>query len=354
MQIMAYGGSKPVPFQQAICQSQALEPGIRSNYTIEAFRLVVDAVGCNATALHSAETITCLRGLDTSTIFNASESTYTDEVNVGDIWLPVVDGDFLPEAPSQLLAQGKFANVTAMMGWCEDDMDLFTDDGITSAQDTHDFIQAYAPAMTPANVDALLSLYPSAEFSADPAASKSAEFYRSSRIFRDILMVCEAVYYAEALAAAGNQVYLYDWNQTILDPMLDYLYNESGLGVIHTSEFAYIFGNISHFDTMGYPFDPTPADYGLVSRGSRSWTTFASAGVPGLAGHNTFQGFATAVPAGADGGVNETFSVFVAGGPNEGFSPVDGPDSKPEIAVQKLRERCAFINSAEIIEQLKF
>lgn len=36
MQIMAYGADKPVPFQQASCESQALEPGITGNFTIEA------------------------------------------------------------------------------------------------------------------------------------------------------------------------------------------------------------------------------------------------------------------------------------------------------------------------------
>src|ERR1700761_6922218 len=33
MQILAYGGAKPQPFQQGICQSQALEPGITGNST---------------------------------------------------------------------------------------------------------------------------------------------------------------------------------------------------------------------------------------------------------------------------------------------------------------------------------
>ncbi|KAI1376917.1 carboxylesterase family protein [Hypoxylon crocopeplum] len=362
MQIMAYGGSKPVPFQQGICESQALEPGITANFTIDAFSLVVDAVGCNASALHSPETVACLRGLDMTTLQNASEATYVADIahNIGDIWLPVVDGDFLPAAPSALIAAHRFANVTTMMGWCEDDVTFFTDFDIVTAADTRDFVQSYIPTLSSSNVDTLLSLYPASDFPASPASTNlSSEFYRSARIFRDILMTCEPVLYGASLAAAGNDVYLYDWNQTLLDPILASVYGQAGLGVVHTSEFAYVFGNLSHYNTSGFPFDPTAADYGLARRGSRSWSTFASLGRPGLVGHDTFQGFSTAFPKGhgvaaTNKGEDESYSVFVAGGPYEGFSTVEGPGSKPAIAVQKLKERCAFINSNDIVGQLRF
>lgn len=357
LQIMAYGGTKPVPFQQGICESQALEPGITGNFTIDAFQLTVGAAGCNASEVHLASTIACLRNLDMSAVQGAAESTYVADIahNIGDVWLPVVDDDFLPEAPSMLLDGGRFANVTTMMGWCEDDVGVFTDTTIATPNDTYAFISAYVPNVNPSEVDALLSLYPVTDFTADPAANLSAEFYRSARVFRDIIMVCEPVRYAAVLAAAGNAAYLYDWNQTILDALVAAADGQPGLGVMHTSEFAYVYGNISHYDVAGYAFDPSPADYALVRRGSRSWSTFVATGKPGLENHDTFQGFAPAIPAGTpDGQGNETWSLFVAGGPDEGFSVVDGPGSKAAVAAQKLRERCAFINSAGFIEQLRF
>ncbi|KAI0882810.1 alpha/beta-hydrolase [Annulohypoxylon maeteangense] len=355
MQIMAFGGSKPAPFQRGICESQALEPGITGNFTINAMQAVVDYVGCNTTALHSPETVECLRGLSMETLEAAEEATHGDDIahNIGDIWLPTVDGDFLPLAPSQLIAEHKFANVDVMMGWCQDDVALFTDTSITTPAETQSFLSSYLPSLSTSNLNALLSLYPSTSFTATP--SLSAEFHRTARIFRDILMVCEPVYYGAALAAAGNSVYLYEWNQTILDPILAYL-NEApaDLGVIHTSEFAYVFGNISHWDTAGYPFAPTPADYALVSRGSRSWSTFASLGVPGTEDTDTFQGFGTSFRKGGDGGKNASFSVFVAGGPEEGFSPVDGDGARKVVREQLLRERCGVINSEGFVRELGF
>ncbi|PHH91910.1 hypothetical protein CDD83_9777 [Cordyceps sp. RAO-2017] len=265
LHILAYGGDKRVPFQQAICESQALEPGITGTFTIDAMKALVDNVGCNTSQLHSVETVSCLRGTNMDALLNASLATYKNDIahNVGDIWLPAVDGDFLPDAPSKLLHEGRFSNVTAMMGWCEDDLTFFTDAGIKTADDTHKMISSYAAGLTAANVEKLLSLYPTSEFQAQATDGLSAEFFRSARIFRDILMTCEPIWYTERLAAMGNKAYLYDWNQTILEPILVVTSNHSGYGPIHTSEFAYIFGNLSHYDIDTYPFQPTPSDYRL-------------------------------------------------------------------------------------------
>ncbi|KAI3321813.1 putative lipase [Xylariaceae sp. AK1471] len=350
MQIMAYGGSKPVPFHQGICESQANEPGITGNFTIDAMQLVVDAVGCNTSSLHSAETVTCLRNFDMETLLNVSIATYNSDIahNIGDIWLPVVDGDFLPAAPSQLIKEGRFAKVTTMIGWCENDLTLFTDSSITTDEQAHAFIQEYVPDVTSENVDKLLSLYPVSEFEANEAANLSSQFYRTARVFRDILMTCMPISYAESLAKFGNDVYLYDWNQTITDQIIKSKLNMTGYGVIHTSEIEYIFGNLSVYDNQGFPFETKPADLALVSRGSRSWSTFASTGKPSLKGHDTFAGFTTAFPG------NDELDIFIAGGPHEGLSAIDGPRAKAVLEAQRIRERCAFINSDEMIEQLRY
>lgn len=350
MHIMAYGGSKRPPFQQAIAESQALEPGITGKFTINAMKLLVDYIGCNKTGLHAKETIQCLRNFDMDKLLNASLTTYQSDTahNIGDIWLPSVDGDFLPAAPSQLIKEHRFSKITTMMGWCDDDVTFFTDPSITTSNDTYNFLRAYAPDVSVKNINKLMAMYPASEFPANKAANVSSEFYRSARIFRDIIMACQPIGYAEQIAAAGNTVYLYDWNQTILDPFLTQVAHRPGMGPIHTSEFAYIFGNLSHYDTGDYKFDPSPSDYKLRDRGSRSWSTFASTGKPGLKGRNTFQGF---TPAFAQKGQT---NIFVVGGPNEGLSAIDGPRAHPAIKQQKLRERCAFINSPEMINQLKY
>lgn len=349
MQTLAYGGDEPVPFQQGICESQALEPGITGNFTMVQMQLLADATGCNTTDLNSNETITCLRQLNTSTIGQASFDTYIPDIahNIGDSWLPVVDGDFLPAAPSELLAQGRFANVTTMIIWMEADVQFYTPMDIVTVQDTFDFVGSYLPAMTNQSIQDILALYPSSDFADNPSANHTGEFYRSARIFRDVLMTCQPIYYGEALARVGNIVYLADQNQSVLPPILASL-GSPGLGPVHTSEFAYTMANLSHYNVSGYPFNPTAEDYRLERVESRSWSTFASVGQPSLFARDTLQGFepAFATP-------NET-AVFVIGGDDEGLSTFDGPNSRPGLAAQKLRSRCGFINSPSIIPQLQY
>lgn len=357
MHLMSYGGTRPVPFQQAICESQALEPGITGNFTTNAMQLIIDYVGCNETSLDTNITLACLRELDTNTLLDALINTYQGDVaqNEGDIWLPTVDGDlgYLPAAPSELISQGRFAtNVTVMIGWIDNDMTVFTDPTITTHNDTRSFVEMYLPDLSPSNVDTLLALYPTTDFTPNADGTLSAEFFRSARLFRDIIMTCMPSWYASRLAAEGNTVYLYNWNQTIMDPLLEYYEGISGLGPFHTSEFAYIFGNLSHynFTSDGYPFAPTPADWALQSRGARSWSTFASIGAPGLEGTDTFKGFDIAFPEGEFGEMR----VFIVGGPNEGLSATNGSNALPQLAAEKLNERCAFLNSPEVIAQMKY
>lgn len=226
-------------------------PGITGDVTYEAMAKLTQAAACNTTALNSNATIACLRALNTDALLKYQTDTHSTgpEANIGDEWLPVVDGSFLPAPPSELLNQRRFANVSAMIGWCEDDTNPFVSTSITTDNDTRTFFSQYAPAMTNASLDGLLNLYPVSDFQANPTANLSAEFYRSGRILRDILMVCQPIFFGQHVTERGPEVYLYDQNQTILTPILDSL-DSPGLGVVHTSEFAYMFGNLSHYNSQ--------------------------------------------------------------------------------------------------------
>jgi carboxylesterase type B len=348
MQLMAFGASKPLPFQQASCESQALEPGITGTFTLDAMTDVTNFVGCNTSDLQSPKTVECLRQLSTKELQHAQEATHADGPgqNIGDQWLPVVDGDFLPAAPSKLISEGRFGRVPVMIGWCEDDGNFFVGNPKTN-RDVFSFYQHYLPAMTAANVRKLLSLYPVSDFASNAAAGLSAQVYRSGRILRDILFTCQPIHYGQAIANAGNNVYLWDQNQTMYDEILTSL-GSPGYGVIHTSNFAYQFGNLSHYDVWGFPYHPNRSDFALRDRQSASWASFANFGHPSARGYDTLKGWK---PAFSDG---DNADVFVIGGPHEGLYSEEGPDSGPVFADQKLKERCAFINSPEIIQQLQY
>lgn len=106
MQTVAYGGTKPAPFNQIIAQSQVLEGGITGNFTRDAWKRLANATSCNTTDIQSPATVKCLRGLSMSDLLQAQLDTYSSDpaYNIGDEWLPVVDGDVIFETiqdPSQ-------------------------------------------------------------------------------------------------------------------------------------------------------------------------------------------------------------------------------------------------------------
>ncbi|KAF2629422.1 alpha/beta-hydrolase [Macroventuria anomochaeta] len=351
MHILAYGGTKPLPFQKGIAESQSLEPGITGNFSRDALSALVDFVGCNTTDLQTPETIACLRGMDTETLLNASITTYASDINhnIGDIWLPVVDGDFLPAPPSQLIDEGRFGKATFMTGWTQDDLNFYTNVSIATAEDTYVFVRSYLPALSEQSLEDLLDLYPVAEFAPPSGTNLTAEFYRSARIFRDILMVCPSIYLGAAMHKTyAAPVFHYDFNQTILDPILEHTINVSHLGVVHTSEIAYVFGNIQAYNNSGNPINLTASDYALQERASRSWSAFATNGHPTQEGEVTVKGWL-----GAYSAPNLTH-VMTIGGPWEGWWPLSGVGSPDVVQQQKLVERCAFFNSPKIIEGLQY
>jgi len=284
-------------------------------------------------------------------LLNASLETHQGDIdhNIGDIWLPTVDGDFIPDAPSKLIAEGRLGKSTTMIGWSNDDVSFFTDQSIKTPADSSNFISRYLPAMPENVVNQLLSLYPVSEFAWRATAQLSAEFHRTARVFRDIIMTCQPLFLGEGMHKIGQDVYIYELNQTILEPILATVTNgTTGFGVIHTSEFAYIFGNLSAYNVMGWPFNPSPADFALQSRAPRTWSTYASLGHPSEKGKDTVQGWKEAFST-----PNNT-NLFVIGGPHEGVSSFDGEGSAPEVRAQRLRERCGFLNSEEVRGYLQF
>ncbi|KAI3615295.1 carboxylesterase family protein [Moniliophthora roreri] len=350
IQILAYGGSKPVPFHAGIMESTALEPTSTSNFTITAYNEVANLTGCDTFGdPQSVETLACMRALPLENLLNFTiiQHDSTSDQNDGDIYLPTVDDDFLPLASSELVRQGLLPKIPVIIGWTEDDAVPFTNNSIQTPSDTYDFIHLFWKGLTNDSIASILSLYPSADFNPNPSANLSSEFYRSAQIFRDILFTCPSFYLGGAMAAkyyADNEVpevYYYIQNQTILS---------ADLGIVHTSELAYVFGNFSFYNDTG-DVHLTKGDVELRNRETRTWSGFANTGQPSLDGKETLEGWG---PAYGIGDAMMDASVYVIGGPDSGLSSLEGVGAKEAVAKQKLKERCGFFNSPEVIEQLQY
>ncbi|CAG8979245.1 hypothetical protein HYALB_00013313, partial [Hymenoscyphus albidus] len=350
MQVLAYGNSKSSPFTSAIMQSTALEPGASTNISFDATAAIAISASCNCTDAHSTspDLIACLKALPMEVLLNYTLD-YLTLMNGGDIFLPTVDQDFLPELANTLVREGKFPKIPLMAGWVEDDATLFTEFSVQTPNDTQAYIRTIFPFLHETTLLNLLSLYPVSEFPANPDASLSAEFYRTAQIFRDVLFVCPAVFMLSAMAKKypkdSPPLYLCNQNQTLLTSYLE-AEGVPGLGVIHTSELSYLFGNISIFNLTdytppleNYTFAPTEEDYLLEKRIPGSWSAFATWNDP-RKGVNSMRGWTTAFPGHEKGG--DVFKIENGNG-----VMVGGED-------ERLDERCGFLNSEEVVMQLMY
>lgn len=370
LQILAYGGTQPAPFTSALIESTALEPNMTGPLTRSTFADVAILTNCATTEAdaQTAATIACMRALSQDALWNATLANYNAlaAFSDGDIWLPAIDGTFLPAAPSALVSAGQFAQMPVVVGWTRNDAATFTPSTIATDADTRAFVGGYYPFLDAASFEELLALYPVADFAADVEAGLAAEFYRSSEIFRDVLLTCPSFYFGHAMAAkyynasalaaanasSGVPIYIYEQNQTIFDALLA-ANDQAGLGVVHTSELPYVFGNFTPYAWGSAPgiIDPSVADEALLRQQSRSWSTFAALGRPSVASKDTLQGWGSSYKVG-DGMMDA--EIYVVGGPEPGMSVLEGAEANPDVAVQRLRERCGFLNRADIIEQLMY
>lgn len=362
LQVLAYGGTRPSPVHGALIESTALEPNMTSSLTSEVFAELAVQAGCaDGGDSQSIETIDCLRNLTLEELWNATLTNYDtwSAVTDGDIWLPGVDGSFIPAAPSDLVRTGDFTQMPIVVGWTRNDATLFTPGTIKTNNDSREFVGSYYPFLSEDNFETLMGLYPVSDFSVNTTANLSAEFYRSAEMFRDILLTCPSFYFGHAMASkyynASNSsipVYVYEQNQTILSAFLDQQ-DSPGLGVIHTSELAYVFGNFTPYkDTWpANLISPGESDYQLLQQQSRSWSTFAALGQPSIDSKNTIQGWQPAYAAGDD---MMDASIYVVGGPKPGMSELDGNGANADVAADKLKERCGFLNREDVIKQLRY
>ena len=357
IQILAYGGAKPVPFQGAIIESTALEPTSTSNLSVDAYNAVANYTGCvSGDGPQSSETLACLRSLPFDKLLNATigQRDSTAASNDGDVYLPTIDDDFLPLASSELTLKGMFAKLPIIIGWTNNDATLFTNTSIKTSQNTHDFVHLYWPGLSETSISTILSLYPSSTFSPNPSANLSAEFYRSAEIFRDILFVCPSFLLGNAMSAKFQDqtppVYYYEQNQTILTTLLD-KFIAPGLGVIHISELAYVYANFTAYNATG-DVHPSPSDIELLKQESRSWSTFANTFKPSSNAKETLKGWTPAYDNWNKGMFDA--KLMVIGGPEAGISTLDAEGASEAVAAQRLGDRCGFLNQPAIIKQLQY
>ena len=108
-------------------ESTALEPTSTSNLTVDAYNAIANLTGCvHGDGPQSSETLACLRSLPFEKLLDATieQRDSSATTNNGDVYLPTVDGDFLPLPSSELTLKGMFPKLPIIIGWTNDDCDV--------------------------------------------------------------------------------------------------------------------------------------------------------------------------------------------------------------------------------------
>lgn len=294
-QAQAYGGRDDGLFRGIIAESAA-EPNNPGNLTVpnELFKNVTESTGCG----HVEDKLQCLRSLPVETLNDTAKVLLTG-------WGPSVDGDFVPDISSTLLAEGKFIKVPLLIGSNTDEGTLFTPSGINTDKEFAELIKAYN---TDDNTTTILSeLYPDipsigipVTIDFRPDATHGLQLKRAASMIGDWLILAprrlrsqawfarNITSYAYQFDAPGSSMasaslpfpfYLHQLQHSVTEyhPLTPVPISDPYLGTTHFQEIGYVFHNVQG---QGYaagvsPFlNATGRTYWLATYTCRAWISF--------------------------------------------------------------------------------
>ena len=177
---------------------------------------------------------------------------------------PVLDGEFITDAPLSLINEGEGKDIPLIMGVNDDEGAFFAlGFGITSEDDYENWVQSLYPDIA----DQILSMYPVSDYENPTRAAAD--------VFADALFVCPTRKALTTLSEVNNRMYQYYFTYP---PEVG---RALGVGAFHGAELYYIF----------HTFDDEAEEAEQVSQNiTELWTTFAYNGTPS-SGETTWEPF---------------------------------------------------------------
>ncbi|RAL02596.1 alpha/beta-hydrolase [Aspergillus ibericus CBS 121593] len=356
LHLTSFGGTKGVPFQQAIMMSGA--PGLNFNsdpaLVADNTANVAKEVGCDTNDAQSLETLECLRRIPFETLTNISvTASRAARPPFGEgFFYPTIDGDILPARSSELLRAGKFVqNVPIIASWVTNDGAWYAAPPTSTDEEVLGSFGLWLSKLSDSTNEKLLELYPAADFEHMAGNGPiSPQYYRAAQLNRDIWFTCPVLdftwQYVQKGGVDASKVWLYEHNATRYGPSFEMM-GVPMWRVAHLSDIPYVMNN----DNLGGGADNSPEQMELARLVSRRVIGFAHDGQPGEEWPAAFSG------AGEEWSESPgRLSIQVFGGPVPGAVTVskDAKDAKHATVAQqavlweKLFERCEFINSAQM------
>ncbi|KAL6720083.1 hypothetical protein ACLMJK_002004 [Lecanora helva] len=238
LQSMAFGGYLGDSlFSNVIAASPYLPQQFKYSDFVpsQSYYAFASAVGCfGPPALPqgniSASIFQCLVGKDTETLQNAS-ATISGSSRFG-TWgfLPVTDGVYIQQLPSQQLLQKQVNGVRMLVGNNANEGPAFTPQDIVTEDDFVNFLRNTFPLFTEDDISRVLLYYPSTNASVSmttpefatsgnstPTALNESTFgsgqqQRADNVYAETTFVCPAYWMAEAFTSNNRVAYKYQYS----------------------------------------------------------------------------------------------------------------------------------------------
>ena len=200
--LQAYGGNKgPVPFAQAVPQSPGFAPVVSASQQENTFNAYLALL--NVSTIEQARKLP-YSALQTANIIQVGGSAYG-----GFTYGPVVDGDFVPDLPGQLLLHGQYdQSLRVMVGHNADEGLLFTSPFVQNNSAFATFLTAELPTIAayPSVLNYTTNvLYPPV-FDGSQAMGYTSQVARAAALVSELIFTCNTFYLDKAY---GNKTFSY-------------------------------------------------------------------------------------------------------------------------------------------------
>jgi carboxylesterase type B len=275
LQLLAYGGDEPcedeVQWRSGIAESIYLPPV----YTVKDMEFHYTEL-LNKTQCDDME---CLRALSTDELQSANIATpFPGQAAIPIFgYGPVVDGDLLPDSPTSLLKQGRFAkDKPLIMGTSRTEGTIFAPqaENVTAA---NQFVTTQLPNLTNVSLAQLQTLYNNTPSTLPGVqANISSFFYYAAELYGDALFTCPTINSATAVQGQGAPVHVF------VDDIRDPVEVAAGYIVPHTWEIQAVWGPKYATQYVALPgadsYDAGKSNAAIVPVVQSYWTQFVASG----------------------------------------------------------------------------
>ncbi|MCJ1249653.1 hypothetical protein MMC30_006879 [Trapelia coarctata] len=236
LQTMAFGGNGLIDTaDKAIAASPYLPMQYNYNDFVpsQSYYAFAQAVGCfddRAFGYTTQPIFQCLVGKDTMTLQNASN--YISASGMYGTWgfLPVTDGSFIQQLPSQQLLEKRVNGIKVLSGNNANEGPPFTPQNIVTEDDLVNFLRRTFPLFTESDISKVLFYYPSSNASVDLSNPEFAtngflgatalnestfatgQQQRANNVYAETTFVCPSYWMAEAFSDGGREAYKYQYS----------------------------------------------------------------------------------------------------------------------------------------------